>query len=203
MSEATVPSTHDNLPAPGLAGPRLSPLDHYAGFWLALMRAAFRLMFGKVMLPLRVIIPRIPRYAFAHMALMWFVERGLTLPKPLRHVLSMRVSRNNRCSFCYDLHQATFLLREKPAPEALETAARDLSDPTLDPQTRAVMAYADEVVLQGNVSDATFNRLSALFSDRQVMEIVWLAAFVIYTNMQARPLRLPSEGFCAIAAAKH
>jgi alkylhydroperoxidase family enzyme len=80
----------------------------------------------------------------------------------------------------------------------LGMVARDLSDPALDPTQRAVLAYADEVVHQGNVSDATFEQLKARLPEHQVAEVVWLAAFVIYTNMLSRPLNLPSDGFCAI-----
>ncbi|HET8935045.1 MAG TPA: carboxymuconolactone decarboxylase family protein [Polyangiales bacterium] len=181
--------------------PRLSPIDRYAGFWLALLKAAFRIMFGKVMLPLRVLIPRIPGYAFPHFCLMLYGTIGLQLPRTLQHVLSMRVSRNNGCHFCFDLHKATFML-EKPDGATLDLATSDLADPALDPQARAVLAYADEVVHQGNVSDETFAGLVAVLPERQVAEVVWLAALVIYTNMLARPLGLPSEGFCAIAQAK-
>ena len=182
-------------------GPRLAPIDGYAGFWLAILRAAFRWMFGKVMAPLRVIFPRIPGYAFPHIVLMRFADRGLSLPRPLAHVLSMRVSRNNGCGFCYDLHKAAFVL-DRPDPAALETATRALSDPSLDAHSRAILAYADEVIANGDVSDVTFRELTGLFTERQVVEIVWLAAFVIYTNMLARPLRLQPEGFCALAHAK-
>lgn len=181
--------------------PRLPPIDRYAGFWLALLRAAFRFMFGKVMAPLRILLPRIPGYAFPHFCLMLYGTIGLQLPRPLQHLLSMRVSRNNGCHFCFDLHKATFML-DKPDPAALSLASSDLDDPTLDPKVRAVLAYADEVVHQGNVSDKTFAGLLAVFPERQVAEVVWLAALVIYTNMMARPLGLPSEGFCAIAQAK-
>jgi len=166
------------------------------------MRAAFRFMFGKVMMPLRVILPRIPGYGFAHVCLMWFAQRGLHLSPTFKHVLSMRVSRNNRCSFCFDMHKASFMLLEKPDLATLELATRDPSDPTLEPQLRALLAYADEVVQQGNVSDATFAALQRSFNEKEVVEIVWLAAFVMYTNMLARPLRLQSDGFCAIVSAR-
>ena len=177
--------------------PRLAPIDSYAGFWLALLRLAFRFMFGKVMMPLRTLMPRIPGYAFPHICIMAFATRSISLPRELTHVLAMRLSRSNSCHFCFDMHQAMFML-EKPDPAALGHAARDLSDPALDPTLRAVLAYADEVVHQGNVSDATFEELKARLPERQVAEVVWTAAFVIYTNMLARPLGLPSDGFCTI-----
>jgi len=180
---------------------RLAPIDSYKGFWLGFLRTAFRWVFGKVMLPLRVIFPRIPGYAFPHLCLLMFMERSVSLPRPLMHVLSMRVSRNNDCSFCFDAHQAAFVL-DKPDPALLLTATLDLDDPTLDARTRAVMAYADEVVHQGTVSDATFAGLTAHFDERQVVEIVWVAAWVIFMNMLARPLGLPSDGLCALAVAK-
>lgn len=192
------------MTAPALAAtpaddppPRLAPIDTYAGFWLGVLRLAFRWMFGKVMMPLRTLFPRIPGYALPHLVVMSFATRGLSLPRPLQHVLAIRVSRNNACRFCFDIHQAMFML-DKPEPAALSAAARELDDPELEPTLRAVMAYADEVVQQGNVSDATFEQLKAALPERQVAEVVWLAAFTIYLNMLARPLGLKSDGFCAI-----
>ena len=181
--------------------PRLPPIDRYAGFWLALLRAAFRFMLGKVMMPLRVIFPRIPGYAFAHLCVMRFMDRGLSLPRPLVHVLTMRVSRNNACSFCFDAHQAMFML-DRPSPDALQAATRSLDDPALDPPTRAVLAYADEVVHRGEVSDATFAGLRACFDDKQLVEVVWVAALTVYLNLLARPLRIGSDGLCALVESR-
>ena len=180
--------------------PRLAPIDRYAGFWLGVLRTAFRWTFGKVMMPMRVIFPRIPGYAFTHLCAMIFMQR-LSLPRSLSHALSMRVSRNNACSFCFDAHRAAFML-EKPDPAALQAATRPLDDPALDPQTRAVLAYADEVVHQGQVSDPVFAELAAHLSERQVVEVVWVAAFVTYLNLLSRPLRIQSDGFCAIVEAR-
>jgi alkylhydroperoxidase family enzyme len=177
--------------------PRLAPIDTYAGFWLGVLRLAFRWMFGKVMMPLRTLFPRIPGYALPHLVVMAFATRGLSLPRAHQNVLAMRVSRNNACRFCFDIHRAMFML-DKPDPSALDFAVRELDDPALEPALRAVMAYADEVVQQGNVSDATFEQLKAALPERQVAEVVWLAAFTIYLNMLARPLGLKSDGFCAI-----
>ena len=39
------------------SAPRLAPIDGYAGFWLGLLRTACRWTLGKVMMPMRVIIP--------------------------------------------------------------------------------------------------------------------------------------------------
>lgn len=200
MPSSTLGS-HVRSAPPSEPTPRLTPIDRYAGFWLALLRTAFKLMFGKVMLPLRILFPRIRGYAFPHLCVMLFAQYGISLPRTLAHVLSMRVSRNNACHFCFDMHKAAFML-EKPDPAALSLAASDLDDPALDPKVRAVLAYADEVVNQGNVSDQTFAGLMAVLPERQVAEVVWVAAFVIYTNMLARPLGLPSDGFCAIVQTK-
>jgi hypothetical protein len=39
-------------------------------------------------------------------------------------------------------------------------------------------------------------------SNRQVVEVVWVAAIVTYLNLLARPLRLQSDGLCALVEAK-
>jgi len=178
-------------------GPRLSPIDRSTGLLHWLARLVFRLRFGTVMMPLRVIFPRMPRYAFAHFALMAFYERGLSIPSTLRHLLSIRVSRRNQCSFCSDMHQAMFML-QRPPSALLAAAAHDQGGAALDQKTLAALAYADEVCESGDVGEATFERLRACFDERQLMEIVWVVAITTYLNRMARPLRMGSDGFCEI-----
>lgn len=183
------------------AAPRLAPIDRSTGFLHWLLRLAFRVQLGKVMMPLRVIFPRIPRYMFAHFTLLYFYARGLTIPRTLRHLLAIRVSDRNQCSFCSDAHRAFFML-EKPSRELLRALDGAAGAGPLDPATQAALAYADEVTATGRASDACFAALRAHWNEQQIVEIAWVVAFTVYLNLLARPLGIGSDGFCDLVRAK-
>ena len=188
------------LAAPA-AGPRLAPIERPAGILHGLLCWLFKLRFGKVMTPLRVMFPRIPRYTFAHLALLLYFERGVSLPRTLRHLIMLRVSQRNGCSFCADAHEAFFRLERHP-PELLAALADPLESGRFDGATAAALRYADQLCATGTADDATFDGLRTHFDEQQTMEIVWLVAFTGYLNAMARPLGLGSDGFCAIVQAQ-
>lgn len=166
-----------------------------------LVAFVFRRLFGKVMSPVAVLYSRIPGMCFGHLSLARFAQRGLSLPPEVRQLIEQRLSAKNACTFCGDLNRAMVMHEGKAvlaphlvvaAPEAVEVPAA----------LRPVMVYVDELWEKHAVSEDTFAALRATYSDKQVAEIVWLAAFTSYHNLMAKPLGFASEGFCDIVAAR-
>jgi AhpD family alkylhydroperoxidase len=185
----------------GYPGLRLAPVDRPRGVLQRLGWWYARRRMGKVMMPLRVLYPRLPGLLRAQLGLYRLAESGLTLNPALNHLLALRISQNNGCTFCADLHHAMAL--HEGHPEALMAALDDYeASPHIDGPTRAALRYVDEMARVGNVCDATFDGLRACFNERQVVEIVWLNAFTTYLNLMAKPLGMGSDGFCDLARAK-
>lgn len=183
---------------PGL---RLAPIDRAPSLLLRLARWLCRWRLGKVMMPLRVLYPRVPRLLRAMIGLYRYSESGLSIEPALRHLIELRASQNRQCGFCSDLHHAIAL--QDGCSEA-QLAALDgyPSHPSFDDASRAALRYVDEMHAHGNVSDATFDALRGHFSERQVVEIIWLYAFVTYTNLMAKPLGMSSDGLRELARTK-
>jgi alkylhydroperoxidase family enzyme len=60
-----------------------------------------------------------------------------------------------------------------------------------DERERAVLAYADALVLQaGRVSESLFGQLSALFSDEEILEITYVTCLYAMHAVMSRALRL-------------
>jgi alkylhydroperoxidase family enzyme len=59
-----------------------------------------------------------------------------------------------------------------------------------DPEERAVMAAADEMVARNLIEDDTFAALKSHFSDEQIMEIVYVIALWRMHGMIVRALHL-------------
>lgn len=178
--------------------PRLAPIDHPPTLLLRFVRFVFRLRFGKVMMPLRVLHPRMPGYVWPYLWLVRFADGGLSLPRSIQHLVGLHVSRMNRCDFCADLHQAVALTDGEPA--AVMAALDQTESKLFDAQTRAALRYAEEIVRTHTASDATFEALREHFNEREIVELVWLVAFTFQHNLIARPLGLSSDGFCELAA---
>lgn len=183
---------------PGL---RLQPIDKPPTLLVRFIRFVFRLRFGKVMMPLRVLHARMPGYAWPYLWLVRFADAGLSLPEDVKHLVGLQVSRLNGCDFCADLHEAVALTQGQPG-ELLAALDEFEHSPRFDARVRAALRYATEVTRTRNASDATFDALRVHFDERQIVEIVWLVAFTFQHNLIARPLGLSSDGFCELVRGK-
>ena len=78
--------------------------------------------------------------------------------------------------------------------EKLATVPSWPSAETFDAQDRAILAYADELVLaDGRVQDATFDRLKAFLPDEAILELTFaVCTYRLHATMcRALSLRLP------------
>jgi AhpD family alkylhydroperoxidase len=179
---------------------RLAPLDRPRGLLLRLFNWLFRWRLGKEMMPARVIYARLPTLLWRSLPMLHLMQRGLRLGPALCHLIEVRVSVLNGCSFCADLHRADALL----AGSLDDARALDGSseDPRFDARQRAALRYVEEIARGGAVSDATFEQLRDHFSEREIVELTWLQAFTTYFNRMAVPLGIGSDGFCEIQAGR-
>jgi AhpD family alkylhydroperoxidase len=146
---------------------------------------------------MRVLYPRLPGFVRAHLAMVRYAERRLSLPTRLRHLVEVRVSRLNGCSFCSDAHE--WMGRRHGVPPSVFAALDAPSESSLfDAREQAALAYA-EAVSRRRVDDALFDRVRALFSEREIAELTFLAAYISYLNMMSLALALESDGLCSIA----
>lgn len=183
------------------AGLRLAPLDRPAGLLLRLFDWAFRRRLGKVMTPSRVIYARFGTLLWRQLPLYHLLETGLSIERELRHLIEIRVSTLNGCTFCADLHSANAQL-DQVAREKLAALDEHETHPAFGERERAALAYVSEIARNACASDAVFQRLRASFDDREIVELTWLQAFTTYLNRMAVPLGIGSDGFCALAAAR-
>jgi alkylhydroperoxidase family enzyme len=171
---------------------RLAPIERPGnllirlGYWLS------RRQLGAVMSPLRVIYARAPRLLRANLGIVRAME-SLSLDPALRLLVTTQSSLLNGCGFCADLHRAQAIQQEI----GLERF-RDLLDfahsPHFSERERAALAYTEEVTRQRKASDATFERLRAHFSEREIVELTWLNAIGNFFNLMAVPLEIESDG---------
>jgi alkylhydroperoxidase family enzyme len=177
---------------------RLEPVEEPKGF---LMRIAFwvaRRRFGKVMTPMKVLLPRVPRMQKLSYEISKFETKGIRLDPGVHFMVAALVSQINGCDFCLDLAQAMGI-REQLGMEKFDALPEYRTSLRFSNKERAALGYAEEVTRQKRVSDITFETLRKQFSEAEIVEITWLIAVENYYNLINLPLEIESDGFCAIA----
>jgi AhpD family alkylhydroperoxidase len=164
--------------------------------WLAML--AYRLTIGKVGAPVRVIFVRAPRLVLGHLMLMATAEYLVSLDRRVRSLVRVFGSRVNGCMFCDDLESAMALRKGSLSPQDVDALADYRQSDRFSETERAALRYVEEINTTRAASDATFAALRAHFSEREVVEITWLNAVGNYLNLQAKPLGIGSEGYCAL-----
>lgn len=98
------------------------------------------------------------------------------LPRRYLELALVAVSKLNECDYCV-AHHAPMLSVEGVSPEGVERLMHYEDHPELDDTDRLVLEYAKQVTLDPNrARDALFQRLKAVFSDEQIVELTWRIA---------------------------
>jgi alkylhydroperoxidase family enzyme len=105
----------------------------------------------------------------------------------------------NGCLFCDDLEAARALRRRVLTRADLDALPSFRTSERFSEAEKAALAYVEEINTTRTVSSETFASLRKHFTEREIVRITWLNAVGNYLNLQAKPLGLESEGYCAIA----
>ncbi|MEZ4370210.1 MAG: carboxymuconolactone decarboxylase family protein [Polyangiaceae bacterium] len=205
-SDAPHPQTPGLVRMEHTNAPRLAPLARGGGVLTWLMKRFFRWKFGREMAPLSLLFPRFPGMVSGHLRLIHAAQTAPDLDPLLVHLVELRTSLLNGCTFCADLHRA---LAHDQHPDAQGVARRKLAaierleDEVFSDQERAALRYTEEVTRHRAASDAVFDELTRHFSDRQIVQLTVVNAVINYTNLMALPLGLQNQGFCALVEERH
>jgi AhpD family alkylhydroperoxidase len=154
--------------------------------WLSLRR------FGKVITPLKVIYSRVPSLLIIAALIDRVREKQLHLNPELRFLILVRTSQMNQCSFCNDLIKAQ-AIRAKLGPEKFAALQEWETSEAFSKQERLILAATDELCQTHDLKDTTFTALKEQFSEREIIEIIWLCASETYFNIMAHSLRIGSD----------
>jgi alkylhydroperoxidase family enzyme len=181
--------------------PRLEPVDRPPTLFARAAQWVMRRRLGRVITPARVVYDRVPALYRVAVALIRAEQKGLTLPAETALLLKTHAALLNSCGFCVDIARAQ-AVQERLSLEKFEALADFETSPLFPERERAALAYVAEVTRRIEVDDRTFERLRKSWSEREVVEITWLAALEAYYNRIARPLRIESDGLCSLALAR-
>jgi alkylhydroperoxidase family enzyme len=183
-------------------GTFLPPIEKPEGLFLKMGYAYLRRQFGKVFTPMSVFSARMPSAFTRFYGKIGKLDKKLEISPSTVALIREQVATTNACAFCMD---ATRL-------QATKDSRRDLArfDALAEYQTsdlfraaeRALLDYVTELTEAKRVDADTFARLAQHYSDRQICNIVWVAASEHLFNVTNIALNIGSDGLCEIAAAK-
>ena len=157
-----------------------------------------RRRYGAVLEPVQL-WSRSPRALFAFMHLFGALRRRGARPGlELRALVAVRVSQLLGCEFCIDMNSA--LLLDSGAPrDKLLMVGNWRAESIYSVRERLALEFAEALTATPPVvSDALFERLRAVFSENEIVELTAVAAF---QNMSARfntALGSAAHGFCRL-----
>ena len=179
----------------------LPPIEKPDGLVMKLVYYFTRRQFGKVLTPLKVHSARLPS-SFG-----WFygkiseLDKKLQLPQETVMLIREQVAHINICTFCIDmgrwatiqasLNQAKFDALQQYRTSSLFSDAE-----------RSALDYVTELTRDKKVDPETFKLMQKYYSEREICEIVWLAASEHIYNITNIGLNIQSDMLCDISKKK-
>lgn len=176
--------------------PFLSPIDKPRGLILKLIYRMSRRQFGKVMMPLRVFMARMPLGFGKFYGRIGQLDKKLTLKPETAMLVRAQVARINVCLFCIDIAR-WFTIQASMRQEKFDALDDYPTSALFGEAERAALDYVTELTRNKRVEPETFARLAQHYSEREICEIVWLVATEHVYNMTNIGLNIHSDLLCA------
>jgi hypothetical protein len=182
-------------------GPFLPPVEKPKSLLLKLAYAMTRRQFGKVLTPVKVVYSRVPVAFGMFIGKIAKLDKKLELPLETQFLVREQVARINVCEFCMDIGRA-FVIQSKLNEAKFDALEQYRTSPLFSDAERALLDYVSELARDRNVKPQTFAHLAKFYSERQICEIVWLAATEHLYNITNIGLNIHSDMLCDISRKK-
>lgn len=99
----------------------------------------------------------------------------------IAELVKIRASQINRCAFCLDMHTRDARTRGETEQRLALVAAWEEAGDLFTERERAALALAEavtEVATRGAVSDEVYSRAAAVFSDRELGQLIAMAVTI-------------------------
>lgn len=179
----------------------LSPIEKPRGLMMKLTYYFTRRALGKVITPIKVHSARMPAVFGLFYAKIPKLDKKLMLAPEMRMLIREQVARTNVCAFCMDATRWA-VINESMNLEKFDSLDAYDRSPLFTDAERAALDYVTKLAREKKVSEETFARLSAHYSEGEICEIVWLAASEHINNVTNIALNIHSDMLCNLALEK-
>lgn len=176
----------------------LQPVEQPKGLAMKLAYHFTRKQFGKVITPVKVFSTRLPAAFGMFYGNIGKLDKKLTLPAETVMLIREQVARINVCEFCMDIARA-FVVKASMNEAKFDALADYRTSELFSEKERAALDYVTELTREKKVNPDTFARMARHFSEREICEIVWLAASEHLYNITNIGLNIHSDMLCDIS----
>lgn len=177
--------------------PFLPPIEKPEGLVKKLAYYFTRKQFGKVLTPVKVFSARMPAAFGLFYAKVNKLDKKLVLPAEMALLVRERVARINVCLFCIDIGRA-FTIKASMNQAKFDALEDYRTSPLFTDAERAALDYVTELTKEKKVAPETFRRMARHYSEREICEIVWLAATEHLYNISNIGMNIHSDMLCEI-----
>ena len=188
----------DALHAAASDEPFLKPIERPGGFMLRMVYRMSRKQFGKVMTPLKVFVARMPLAFGKFVGKIGQLDKKLALPPETVMLLRTQVARINVCTFCIDIGRY-FTIQASMNQAKFDAIGDYATSPLFSEKERAALDYVTELTRDKKIAPETFDRLARHYSEREICDIVWVAASEHMYNISNIGLNIHSDLLCDLA----
>ena len=183
--------------SPSVDDPFLAPIERPRSLMLKLAYWLSRRQYGKVVTPLKVVMPRMPLAFPRFYGKIGQLDKKLLLKRETALLIRQQVARINVCSFCVDIAR-WFTIQSSMNQQKFDALDNYRTSPLFSEAERAALDYATELTREKKVGPETFARLRRFYPERQICEIVWLVATEHLYNISNIGLNIHSDMLCDI-----
>lgn len=173
----------------------LTPIETPTNLMMKLAYYFTRRQFGKVLTPVKVHSARLPSAFGLFYAKIGKLDKKLTLPRETVLLIREQVARLNVCHFCIDIGRS-FAIKKMMSEAKFDALDEYRTSSLFTDAERAALDYVTELTNKKKATPDTFACLSRHYSEREVCEIVWLAASEHLYNMTNIGLNIQSDMLC-------
>ncbi len=175
----------------------LEPIEKPKGLMIKLAYYFVKKQFGKVFSPLAIHSARLPSAFGLFYTKVSRLDKKLVLPEETAVLIRQRVASINVCLFCMDSSRYYAIQKSMNIAKFDELNEYKTSALFSDAE-RAALDYVTELTKEKKVNPVTFRKLKKYFSEREICEIVWLAASEHLYNITNIGLNIHSDMLCDI-----
>lgn len=179
----------------------LPPIEKPHGLLIKMAYYFTRKQIGKVITPVKVYAARLPISFGLFSTKIGKLDKKLVLPPETVLLIREQIAHINVCLFCMDITR--WVTIQSSMNQAKFDALSEYKTSSLfNDREKAALDYVTELTKEKKVRPETFECLSKYFSEREICEIVWLAASEHFYNIANIGLNIHSDMLCDISKGK-
>lgn len=175
----------------------LAPIERPKGLVMKLAYYFTRRQFGKVISPLKVFSVRLPTSFGLFYNKVSQLDKKLVLSPELVSLIRIQVAKINVCTFCVDIGRYA-AAQEGQQTEKIDTLPEFASSGLFSEAEKAALEFVTVLTQEKKMDQTQFAHLQQYYSEREICEIVWLAASEHLYNITNIGLNIHSDMLCNI-----